>query len=344
MGGVFPLTCGSPPARSSRWAGTSARPTRSTRWAPSSARSCRASWCCRRSACRRGSTSRCAGALAWRRCCSPWRPGCRAAADGPASPPPWRWRWHRRPRPAPLGPGQLLRRASSASRSRGSTSRAGPQAGSWQNPKLVFYEDGIATTVSRRPVGQDLLAQEQRQGRRLQRRRHADPDHRGAAAAAVLPTRPDRRRRWPWSASARASPPAPSPSSPSPRWRWSSSSRPIYRASHFFDHDNHRPLREPQGHRARRRRAKLPHPAQRQVRRHRQRALEPLDHRACPTCSRASTSRASRRAWPRRHLLPVGAALRDGALEHQDHLRARCARSSPTSTCSPPRICRRTPS
>ena len=41
-----------------------------------------------------------------------------------------------------------------------------------------------------RPVGQDLLDEEQRQGRRLQRRRHADPDHgRPAAAAALSPRR-----------------------------------------------------------------------------------------------------------------------------------------------------------
>ncbi len=76
----------------------------------------------------------------------------------------------------------------------------------------------------RRSVGQDVLAQEQRQGRRLERRRHGDADHRRPAAAAAL--RQGRRRpRSRWSASARASPRAPSRSTRSSRSRSSSSSR-----------------------------------------------------------------------------------------------------------------------
>ena len=114
----------------------------------------------------------------------------------------------------------------------------------WQTPELVFYEDGMATTVSVDQLGQDLLAQEQRQGRRLERRRHADADHRRPAAVAVLQPAA-RRPRWRWSATARASPPARSRSTRSRRWRWSSWSRPSTAASRFFDNDNHRPLQNP---------------------------------------------------------------------------------------------------
>ena len=116
----------------------------------------------------------------------------------------------------------------------------------------------------------------------------------------------------------------------------------IYRALALLRQRQPPAAREPQGHRARRRRPQLPDPAQRQVRRHRQRAVEPLaDRRLEPVHARVLPRREDP-PGAGRHLLPVGAALRDGALEHQDHLPAPCARSSPTSTCSPPRICRRT--
>ena len=55
----------------------------------------------------------------------------------------------------------------------------------------------------RRSVGQDLFAQEQRQGRRVERRRHADADHRRPAAVPVLQPA-DSRPRSRWSATARA--------------------------------------------------------------------------------------------------------------------------------------------
>ena len=159
----------------------------------------------------------------WRRCCSASRPTAGPQAAAPASPLPVgagvRWgcccragTWSRSPP------------ASSACRSRASTSAASRKH-VWKDPKLVFYEDGIATTVSVEQWDARRLAQEQRQGRRLERRRHADADHGRPAAAAVL--RPGRRRpRWRWSASARASPRARSPSTRSARRRSSSWSRP----------------------------------------------------------------------------------------------------------------------
>ena len=55
-----------------------------------------------------------------------------------------------------------------------------------EDPELVFYEDGMATTVTVDQLGQDLFAEEQRQGRRVERRRHADADHRRPAAVSVL--------------------------------------------------------------------------------------------------------------------------------------------------------------
>ena len=118
----------------------------------------------------------------------------------------------------------------------------------------------------------------------------------------------------------------------------------IYRASRFFDNDNHRPLENPQGHGARRRRAQLPDPAQGQVRRHRQRAVEPLAHRRVEPVHARVLPRASRRASR-----PTGSSAsgrsstrwRPGTSRPST---APCARSSPTSTSSPPRICRRTPS
>ena len=80
------------------------------------------------------------------------------------------------------------------------------------------------------------------------------------------------------------------------------------------------PDRKPQGQRHRGRRSQLPDPAPRSVRRHRQPALEPVDHRRLQPVHARVLPVASSAPGRRRHLLPVGAALRDGALEHQDHL------------------------
>ena len=83
---------------------------------------------------------------------------------------------------------------------------------------------------------------------------------------------------------------------------------------------------------------------ERQVRRHRQRAVEPVDDRRLEPVHARVLPAVKRRLRRRRRLLPVGAALRDVALEHARPSTAPCATSSPTSTCSPPRTCRRTPS
>ncbi len=210
----------------------------------------------------------------------------------------------------------------------------------WKNPKLVFYEDGIATTVSVDQWGKTyslknngkvdasndadmptqiivgllpllLLRQaDAAQGGadRLRLGRHRRRDHPvpdrvaggGGAGAGGLSGLALLRQRQP---------PAPGKS---------------------------------QGDGARGRRTELPHPAQRQVRRHRQRAVEPLaDRRVEPVHARVLPQREDP---PRaaRDLLPVGAALRDGPLEHQDHLPDGARRVPATSTSSPPRICRRT--
>ena len=58
----------------------------------------------------------------------------------------------------------------------------------WQMPKLVYYKDGIATTVSVDQWGKVVVPEEQRQGRRLQRRRHADPNQRGPACRSCSTT------------------------------------------------------------------------------------------------------------------------------------------------------------
>ena len=81
-----------------------------------------------------------------------------------------------------------------------------------------------------------------------------------------------------------------------------------------------------------------------QVRRHRLRAVEPVDHRRLEPVHRRLLEAGARAPRRRRRLLPVGAALRDVVDEHQDHPAHRSPRSSPTPTSSRPRISRRTSS
>ena len=191
----------------------------------------------------RASTPRCCATWRWRRCCSAVAPGLTAAP--------------------PLGGRRRRRRAGAA--------RAWCcRAGTWCSFSSGFFRVSIAREYiyaqdpqarledaqagvlrgrhrhhrQRRSVGQDLLAEEQRQGRRVERRRHADADHRRPAAVPVLQPAA-RRPRSRWSATARASPPARSRSTRSRRSRWSSWSRPSTAASRFFDNDNHRPLQNP---------------------------------------------------------------------------------------------------
>ena len=140
---------GGRPPTSTASAATSAAPTRSTPWAPSSARSCRGSWCCRRWACSGASTPR--RWSGWR-----WPAALFLVAPGlPAPPAPagrgrgaWPWRW----RACCCRAGtwsNFSHRASSGSRSPRTTSNgAEPSKKPWETPELVFYEDGVSTTVS----------------------------------------------------------------------------------------------------------------------------------------------------------------------------------------------------
>ncbi len=148
MGGVFPLTVriAARAARVGR-AATSASPTRSTPSARSSGRSCRASSCCRSSACSAGSTSRCSGGLvAGRGALRRRARRCRARGAPSASASPSRWR----------SLGLALPRWDLVSFSSGffrvSIAREyisrQIHKKAWQDPKLVFYEDGTATTVT----------------------------------------------------------------------------------------------------------------------------------------------------------------------------------------------------
>ena len=117
----------------------------------------------------------------------------------------------------------------------------------WETPKLVFYEDGIATTVS---VDQWDKTYSLKNNGKVDASNDADMPTQ--IIVGLLPLlfyhRPTSRPRWRWSASARASPPARSPSTRSRRWRWSSWSRPSTAASHFFDDVQPPPAAEPQGH------------------------------------------------------------------------------------------------
>ena len=100
----------------------------------------------------------------------------------------------------------------------------------------------------RRPVGQGLLDEEQRQGRRLERRRHADPDQRRPAAAPAL-RRATIRPRSRSSATARASPPARSTQYPIAALEVVELEPAVYEAARFFDDVNHRPPRTPRSRR-----------------------------------------------------------------------------------------------
>ena len=96
----------------------------------------------------------------------------------------------------------------------------------WKDPKLVFYEDGTATTVT---VDQwDAKTYSLKNNGKVDASNDADmPTQIMVGLLPLLLLRRRRRRpRWRWSASARASRPAPSRSTPSSRWRSSSSSRP----------------------------------------------------------------------------------------------------------------------
>ena len=142
-----------------------------------------ASSCCRSSGCSAGICVAVAAGWRWRRCCS----GCASVAPpapGAARGRRRRWRcsawWCRAGASVRFSAG-LFRVSIAARRSSKSTSKLGA-AGA-----RVFYHDGIATTVSRRALGQDRRAQEQRQGRRLERRRHGHADH-GRPDAVPLPS------------------------------------------------------------------------------------------------------------------------------------------------------------
>ena len=200
----------------------------------------------------------------------------------------------------------------------------------------------------RRAVAAHRRAQEQRQGRRLERRRHGDADHGRPHAASSSGTRriptPTSKPRAAVvgfgsgvTAGAITQFPMRTPTSSS------SSRRSSRRGSRFFGPWNHHPVEDPhvrvivgdgRNFLTQRRTSTTSSSASRRTR----------GSPACRTCSPRLLEAGARPPRRRRRLLPVGAALRDVAVEHQDHLCSRSPRCSRTPTSSPPRICRRTPS
>ena len=304
---------------STRWGATWAAPTRSTRWAPSSGRSCRGSSCCPKLGLQRGIYAAVVPRSgAGRRCCSRWRRVSPGGAGRGRRPRRSRWRSSGLVSAA-LEPGQLLGRVLPRVDRARLHQRARSRSASGQTPKLVFYEDGIATTVS---VDQWDKTFSMKNNGKVDASNDADMPTQIIVGLLPLLLYPRRaaRPRWRWSASARASPPARSPSSRSRRWRWSSWSRPSTAPRTSSTTTTTARWRTPRSRRGSATGA-ISSPS----------AAIPFDvivsEPSNPWITGVSnlfTREYFRRhqapARAGRHLLPVGAAVRDGALEHQDHL------------------------
>ena len=210
----------------------------------------------------------------------------------------------------------------------------------WKHPKLVFYEDGIATTVTVDQWGKTYS---------LKNNGKVDASNDGDMATQIivglLPLllyRGDAPPKVALVGYGSGVTAGAITQYPIASLEVVELEPAIYRASRFFDNDNHRPLENPKVTARVGRRAKLPGPAPRQVRRHRQPAVEPVAHR------RVEPVHA--RVLPRRQDAPGARTASSASGRSCTRWRpgtsrpstARCARSSPTSTCSPPRTCRRT--
>ena len=211
----------------------------------------------------------------------------------------------------------------------------------WQTPKLVFYEDGIATTVT---VDQWDKIYSMKNNGKVDASNDADMPTQ--IVVGLLPflfyNQPHAAQGRRWSATARASPRARSRSTRSQSLEVVELEPAVYRGVALLRQRQPPPAGEPQGHGARRRRAQLPHPAQRQVRRHRQRAVEPVaDRRLEPVHARVLPS-WSRRASPSTASSASGRSSTRWRPGTSRPSSAPCARSSRTSTCSRPRTGRRT--
>ena len=239
------------------------------------------------------------------------------------------------------GASPLLGRACSASRSPRTSSRRNK----WALPELEYYHDGIATTVSveklaARPSRSRTTARSTPRTATTWRRRSWSASCRSRFIRTALDQASRASRS---SASAPASPSARSRSSPSATPTSSSSSRRwSRRARRFFGPYNHHPEQDPRVRIIIGDGRNFLDASRRQVRRHRLRAVEPVDHRRVEPVHRRLLEAGARAARRRRRLLPVGAALRDVVEEHQDASSQRSPRCSPTPTSSRPRICRAT--
>ena len=182
MGGVFPLTVRVATAGSTPSGTTSATPTRSTPWAPSSVRSWPGSWCCP-GGLEKGIYAAALFDLALAALLFWVAPQLSSAGGRPALAPPF----------ALALLGLVIPRWDLGSFSSGFFRVSIAQEyiyrkihkRNWQSPELVFYEDGMATTVT---VDRwDKVYSLKNNGKvDVERRRHADADHRRPVAVPLL--------------------------------------------------------------------------------------------------------------------------------------------------------------
>ena len=224
-----------------------------------------------------------------------------------------------RPARCRAGTSSASRRASSASRSRASTSTRKIHKKAWQHPKLVFYEDGSATTVTVDQWGKTFSLKNNGKVDASN-----DSDMATQIVVGLLPLLlyqgPGRRPRSRSSATARASRRAPSRSTRSSRSRSSSSSRRSTARRTSSTTTTTGRSRTPRSRRAWATGATSSTQRSRSVRRHREPAVEPVAHGRVEPVHARVLPRHQDAPRAARSVLPVGAALRDVALEHQDDL------------------------